>query len=276
MTATTVRRRLARRRPRAPGRRPDAAHGARHLHRQPRRSTACSHLAFVRSPVAHAEIRSIDTSDARAMPGVVGVYTADDLDFPEHIRFMQLHPAAVRARARAGPGALRRRHRRGGRRRDARRRRSTRPRRSIVDYDPLARGRRHGATRSRPTRRCCSRRSAPTSSWRHARPTATTRSRAPTSSCAAGSRTSGVAVVPMEGAAIAVVPGDDGDGHELTVYLACQMPHMNRGGLAGNFGVEPDTRAADRAARRRFVRRQALGAGRRRRRCASRASSAVR
>ena len=50
-----------------------------------------------------------------------------------------------------------------------------------------------------------------------------------------------VAVVPMEGAAIAVIPGDDGDGHQLTVYLACQMPHMNRGGLAGNFGLEPDT-----------------------------------
>ena len=42
------------------------------------------HLAFVRSPIAHAEIRSIDASDARALPGVVAVYTADDLDFPEH------------------------------------------------------------------------------------------------------------------------------------------------------------------------------------------------
>ena len=82
-----------------------------------------------------------------------------------------------------------------------------------------------------------------------------------------------VAVVPMEGAAIAVVPGDDGDGHELTVYLGCQMPHMNRGGLAGNFGLEPDHRAADRTARRRLVRRQALGAGGRRRRRASRSSS---
>jgi carbon-monoxide dehydrogenase large subunit len=42
------------------------------------------HLAFVRSPMAHAEIRSIDTSDARAMPGVVAVYSADGLDFPDH------------------------------------------------------------------------------------------------------------------------------------------------------------------------------------------------
>ncbi len=49
-----------------------------------------------------------------------------------------------------------------------------------------------------------------------------------------------LAVVPMEGAAIAVVPGDDGDGHELTVYLACQMPHSNRNAVANGFGVEPE------------------------------------
>ena len=54
------------------------------------------HLAFVRSPIAHAEIRSIDASDARALPGVVAVYSADDLDFPEHIQMMQLHPAMTR------------------------------------------------------------------------------------------------------------------------------------------------------------------------------------
>ena len=29
------------------------------------------HLAFVRSPIAHAEISGIDLDDARAMPGVV-------------------------------------------------------------------------------------------------------------------------------------------------------------------------------------------------------------
>ena len=36
---------------------------------------------FVRSPYAHARIRSIDASAARAMPGVVAVYTAADLPF---------------------------------------------------------------------------------------------------------------------------------------------------------------------------------------------------
>src|SRR5438105_11597276 len=37
--------------------------------------------AFVRSPFAHARIRSIDTAAARALPGVAAVYTAADVPF---------------------------------------------------------------------------------------------------------------------------------------------------------------------------------------------------
>jgi carbon-monoxide dehydrogenase large subunit len=37
------------------------------------------HVAFVRSPYAHARIKSIDASAAREMPGVYAVYTAEDL-----------------------------------------------------------------------------------------------------------------------------------------------------------------------------------------------------
>jgi carbon-monoxide dehydrogenase large subunit len=37
------------------------------------------HAAIVRSPHAHARIRGIDTKAARAVPGVVAVYTADDV-----------------------------------------------------------------------------------------------------------------------------------------------------------------------------------------------------
>ena len=37
------------------------------------------HLAFVRSPYAHARITAVNTADAAAMPGVVAVYTAADL-----------------------------------------------------------------------------------------------------------------------------------------------------------------------------------------------------
>ena len=38
------------------------------------------HVAFVRSPYAHAKILSVDTTEARKLPGVVGVYKASDLE----------------------------------------------------------------------------------------------------------------------------------------------------------------------------------------------------
>ncbi|HEX8830080.1 MAG TPA: hypothetical protein VF705_02885, partial [Longimicrobium sp.] len=37
------------------------------------------HVAFKRSDYAHARVLSVDVSGAREMPGVVAVYTADDL-----------------------------------------------------------------------------------------------------------------------------------------------------------------------------------------------------
>ena len=50
------------------------------------------HVAFVRSTVAHANITSIDDSDARSMPGVVGVYRADgdDLGLPSLQQFQMM------------------------------------------------------------------------------------------------------------------------------------------------------------------------------------------
>ena len=38
------------------------------------------HAAFVRSPMAHARVLSVDVSDARALPGVVAVLTGADLE----------------------------------------------------------------------------------------------------------------------------------------------------------------------------------------------------
>jgi aerobic carbon-monoxide dehydrogenase large subunit len=38
---------------------------------------------FVRSTMAHARLESVDTGEAAKMPGVVGVYTADDLGLPD-------------------------------------------------------------------------------------------------------------------------------------------------------------------------------------------------
>jgi len=44
-----------------------------------------AHAAFLRSPYAHARIKHIDTSAARSRPGVLAVYTADDLgDYFRH------------------------------------------------------------------------------------------------------------------------------------------------------------------------------------------------
>jgi carbon-monoxide dehydrogenase large subunit len=49
-----------------------------------------AHVVYVRSPIAHARIGGIDTRDAAAMPGVVGVFTGADVDLaprpPAHTR----------------------------------------------------------------------------------------------------------------------------------------------------------------------------------------------
>lgn len=42
-------------------------------------STGAAHVVFVRSTIAHGEIVSIDTSEARSAPGVLDVVTADDI-----------------------------------------------------------------------------------------------------------------------------------------------------------------------------------------------------
>src|SRR5215207_10793442 len=49
------------------------------------RNPEALYAVFVRSGFAHARVENIDTSEAAGMPGVVGVYTAADLnleDFP--------------------------------------------------------------------------------------------------------------------------------------------------------------------------------------------------
>jgi aerobic carbon-monoxide dehydrogenase large subunit len=196
------------------------------------------HLEFVRSPMAHAEITGVDLTDARAMPGVVAVYSASDLDFPDHIGMMQLHPAVVR------PALARDRVRFVG---DAvvvvvaesKAQAVDAAEAVVVDYEPLP---------------------AVTDMESALAADAPLQFEAVGSNVVMGARepdefdplagaevvvrgrfeNQRLAVVPMEGSAIAVLPGDDGEGHELTVYLACQMPHMNRGGLARGFGLDPE------------------------------------
>ena len=50
---------------------------------------------YVRSTVAHARIEALDVEEARQRPGVVAVYTADDLDLPELPPAMPLLPAGM-------------------------------------------------------------------------------------------------------------------------------------------------------------------------------------
>lgn len=54
------------------------------------------HAAFVRSPLAHGVIRGLDTSEAAAAPGVVGVFTAADLSLPPHHGLMVVNPKVPR------------------------------------------------------------------------------------------------------------------------------------------------------------------------------------
>ena len=54
------------------------------------------HIAFVRSTIAHANLGAIDTTDAVGMPGVVAVYTADNLEMPSAHGFVMLPPTMNR------------------------------------------------------------------------------------------------------------------------------------------------------------------------------------
>lgn len=55
-----------------------------------------THLVFVRSPLASAEILSIDTSEAEKLEGVLGVFTAADLDIAAHHGFFALNDQVKR------------------------------------------------------------------------------------------------------------------------------------------------------------------------------------
>ena len=147
------------------------------------------HLAFVRSPHAHATIASIDTSAAKTMPGVVAVITGADLaqagvkplvqsaDFKRANGEADRRAAAARARDRHR--ALRRRGGRRRRRGDAR----TGARRRGGDRRPLrgaAAWWRRSPTRSSKVRRWCGRtRPATSRAWPSTATPTRRRSRSP-------------------------------------------------------------------------------------------------
>ena len=197
------------------------------------------HLRFVRSTVAHARLTSIDTSAAAQVPGVVAVFTAEDLDLPAHHGLFVFNPALPRpplardtvyfvgdpvavvvaetvAAAEDGAEAV------------------------VVDYDPLP----------------------PVIGMEAALdPAAPGLYDAAPGNLAAGQRSpddpallSGadvvvrarienqrIAVVPMEGNSIAVIPGDEGATHQLTIQVSTQMPHGFARQVARVFSVPADS-----------------------------------
>src|SRR5579884_322460 len=182
------------------------------------------HLVFVRSTLPHARLREIDTSAAASMPGVVGVFSAAELDLPAFQGFMSLNDACARpplatdkVRFVGEPvAAVLAESRAAGE--DA-------AEAVIVDYDPL---------------------DSVTDPEAALAPGAPLQFEELGSNLAAGSRdpdgpdpladaevvvrgrfeNQRVAVLPMEGNAIAVVPGGEGTDALITVYVATQMPHL--------------------------------------------------
>src|SRR5437588_9001158 len=53
------------------------------------------HLAFVRSPLPHARVRSLDVSAASRAPGVVAVYTAEHFAPPGPAPVARAQPAGT-------------------------------------------------------------------------------------------------------------------------------------------------------------------------------------
>src|SRR5579883_130912 len=195
-------------------------------------------LVFVRSPVAHATIVRIDTAAARRSPGVVAVFTADDLDLEVDFGFMRINdalgrPPLARGRVRFVGDAV------AAVVAETRAAAMDAAELVEVDYDPL------------PAIVDAEEALGPDA------PLVFEELGTNLASSATGGNAADpldgadvvvrgrfenqrVAVVPMEGNAIVAIPGDDGAGHELTVYVGTQMPHTFRALQASAFGLPPE------------------------------------
>jgi len=195
------------------------------------------HLSFVRSPLPHATVLGVDSSAALAAPGVVAVYTADDLGIAPHHSFMPVNDACARPPLAQGKvrfvgdivAAV-----------IAESKTAAADALELVevDYDPLP---------------------AVIDPEEALAEGAPAQFEELGGNLAAGVRSDPdfnplddaevvvrarienqrLAVVPMEGNAIAVLPGAPGDRFEFTVYVSTQMPHAWRGLTAQLFGLDP-------------------------------------
>jgi carbon-monoxide dehydrogenase large subunit len=196
-------------------------------------------VAFVRSPVAHARVVAIDTKAAEAAPGVLAVFLADDLGVAPFHGFMVLNAACARPPlavdkvrfvgeavamvvAETEAAAV-----------DA-------VELVEVDYDPLE-------AVVDPEAALAD--GAPLQFEEIgsnlvagvAGDTSTDPLAGAATVVRAKLQNQRVAVVPMEGDAIAVLPGEDGDGHDLTLYVSTQMPHGFAGSATRNVGLDQST-----------------------------------
>lgn len=195
------------------------------------------HLGFVRSPVAHARVTGVDVAAAAAAPGIVGAFSAADLEVPIPPPFVELNPkcarpplATDRVRFVGEPVAV------------VVGESATAVADALelvdVDYEPLD-------VVADPEQALA--------------PDAELQFPELGSNIAGGFRDPAgdevladaevvvrarienqrVAVVPLEGNAIAVEPGGPDQEHDVTVHVSTQMPHGLRDGLAKAFGWEP-------------------------------------
>jgi carbon-monoxide dehydrogenase large subunit len=203
------------------------------------RVAGMARVVFVRSSLAHGCLIGIDTKAAQAAPGVLAVFTSADLGVAPFHGFMVLNPACARPPlaedkvrfvgeavamviAESEAAAL-----------DA-------ADLVEVDYDPLD-------AVVDPEEALAD--GAPLQFEEMGTNLVAGIGGDATSDPLAGAATvvraqlqnQRVAVVPMEGNAIAAVPGDDGAGHDLTVYVSTQMPHGFAKSVSRTLGLDEAT-----------------------------------
>ncbi|MEO3938479.1 xanthine dehydrogenase family protein molybdopterin-binding subunit [Dermatophilaceae bacterium Soc4.6] len=200
--------------------------------------TGVLHAVFVRSYVAHARVQSLDVEAARAAPGVLAVLTAADLDLGPVIPFVPVNAdcprmplATDRVRFVGEPVAVV----------VAQTRAQAVDAAELVDvdYEPLP-------AVVDPEDALAD--GAPLQFEAVARNLAGGERSAPGADVLDGAahivrlrmRNNRLAVAPLEGNAILAVPGLPEDDHDVTAWLATQMPHGAQRVIARTFGLERD------------------------------------
>ena len=195
------------------------------------------HVAFVRSPVAHANLSSVDTTEAGKAPGVVAVYRGGDLGLKPGFSFVRTNPRCARP-----PLAVDRVHFVG----DivaavvAETRAQAVDAAELVDVDyddlPAVVDMEAALAPGAPEQYD----GVPGNIVHSVRSRATGAVDGAAHVVRARIVNQRLAVAPMETNAVLAVPGDEGGPHDLTVHLSTQMPHNARTGAARALGLDAE------------------------------------